>query len=276
MSEAPVASSGHLARIRDNQRRSRARRKEYLHELETKLRSCEQTGVEASAEIQDAARRVLEENKRLRALLRARGVSESEIVAVMGSHVQTPEHASAAPVLDSMLGQKRACSGQRSCGGVPCVPPGATSMPLPPTLSLSHQRSMSLDTGNASASPHSIGSSSIDTPTSISTPTFPHMPMATSQPEMPDESFQHVNYAYEIPSAQWTYPQETSYLPDQSLYNNTSSCVYAANIIRSMRSDVGVELEADLGCRELGADCAVDNSVVFSAIDKYADHSPGV
>ncbi|KAF2494019.1 hypothetical protein BU16DRAFT_62105 [Lophium mytilinum] len=275
MSETPVASSSNLARIRDNQRRSRARRKEYLHELETKLRSCEQTGVEASAEIQNAARRVLEENKRLRALLRERGVSESEIVAVMGRHVSTPEHASAAPVLDSILGQKRACNGQTSCGRVPCVPSGATSVPLPPTLSLSHQRSKGLETGNESASPHSIGSSSIDTPTSIPTPTFTHMPTATQQSEMPDESYRQLNYAYEIPSAQWMYPEETNYLPDQSLYNNTSSCVYAANIIRSMRSNVGAELEADLGCRELGADCAVDNSVVFNAIEKYADHSHG-
>ncbi|KAF2838760.1 hypothetical protein M501DRAFT_907401, partial [Patellaria atrata CBS 101060] len=63
----------HLARIRDNQRRSRARRKEYLQELEWKYRNCEQLGVEASAEIQLAARRVLEENKRLRALLKQKG-----------------------------------------------------------------------------------------------------------------------------------------------------------------------------------------------------------
>ncbi|KAK1918847.1 hypothetical protein P3342_010318 [Pyrenophora teres f. teres] len=58
-----------LARIRDNQRRSRARRKEYLQELEAKLRSYEQIGIEASSEIQSAARRVLDENKKLRALL---------------------------------------------------------------------------------------------------------------------------------------------------------------------------------------------------------------
>ncbi|KAF2083285.1 hypothetical protein K490DRAFT_18352, partial [Saccharata proteae CBS 121410] len=63
------------ARIRDNQRRSRARRKEYLQELETKYRNCEQKGVEASAEIQAAAKRVLEENRRLRALLRQQGLS---------------------------------------------------------------------------------------------------------------------------------------------------------------------------------------------------------
>ncbi|KAM0801822.1 hypothetical protein BDR22DRAFT_820514 [Usnea florida] len=53
-------------RIRENQRRSRARRKEYMHEIEHKLRNCEQAGVTASIDIQLAARVVAEENKRLR------------------------------------------------------------------------------------------------------------------------------------------------------------------------------------------------------------------
>lgn len=60
------------SRIRDNQRRSRARQKEYIHELEEKVQTCERLGVQASLEIQQAARNVLEENKRLRALLLSR------------------------------------------------------------------------------------------------------------------------------------------------------------------------------------------------------------
>ena len=54
------------ARIRENQRRSRARRKEYLQELEQKIRQCEQAGLNASVDIQLAARGVAEENQRLR------------------------------------------------------------------------------------------------------------------------------------------------------------------------------------------------------------------
>ncbi|KAL8953638.1 MAG: hypothetical protein Q9183_007321, partial [Haloplaca sp. 2 TL-2023] len=53
-------------RIRDNQRRSRARRKEYILELETKVRGYEHQGVEVAAEIQAAARRVVEMNRHLR------------------------------------------------------------------------------------------------------------------------------------------------------------------------------------------------------------------
>ncbi|KFY02077.1 hypothetical protein V490_00643 [Pseudogymnoascus sp. VKM F-3557] len=66
----PDSDEGNPARIRNNQRRSRARRKEYLQEIEGQLRQCELTGVEASPEIQSAARKVLEENRRLRTLNR--------------------------------------------------------------------------------------------------------------------------------------------------------------------------------------------------------------
>ena len=68
-----------LARIRDNQRRSRARRKEYLQELEARLRQCELQGIEASSEIQMAARRVADENKKLRGLLAQHGVGDDTI-----------------------------------------------------------------------------------------------------------------------------------------------------------------------------------------------------
>ncbi|KJZ79269.1 hypothetical protein HIM_01420 [Hirsutella minnesotensis 3608] len=68
-----------LARIRDNQRRSRARRREYVQELEQRLRLYELQGIEASTEVQMAARRVAEENKQLRELLNRHAVSDENI-----------------------------------------------------------------------------------------------------------------------------------------------------------------------------------------------------
>lgn len=68
-----------LARIRDNQRRSRARRKEYLQVLETRLRQIELQSIEASSEIQLAARRVADENKKLRELLAQLGIGDGSI-----------------------------------------------------------------------------------------------------------------------------------------------------------------------------------------------------
>ena len=67
------------ARIRDNQRRSRARRREYIENLEQRLHKFEALGVQASREVQAAGRKVAVENTLLRALLRLHGVSDRDI-----------------------------------------------------------------------------------------------------------------------------------------------------------------------------------------------------
>lgn len=103
---SPSQKSADLARVRDNQRRSRARRKEYLQELETKYWTCEQVGVGASAEIQAAARLVVNENKRLRALLMKYGISSREI---NGEGEETAS--SVVENLEAMMGKRRACGG---------------------------------------------------------------------------------------------------------------------------------------------------------------------
>ncbi|KIH89547.1 hypothetical protein SPBR_07441 [Sporothrix brasiliensis 5110] len=80
---APQSDEANLARIRDNQRRSRARRKEYQQELEQRVRAFEEQGVEASTEVQHAARRVADENKKLRRLLQQSGVSHAAVEAYL-------------------------------------------------------------------------------------------------------------------------------------------------------------------------------------------------
>ncbi|KAG7287924.1 hypothetical protein NEMBOFW57_007442 [Staphylotrichum longicolle] len=74
-------------RVRDNQRRSRARKKEYLQDLERRVRQAEQQGVQASAAIQAAARQVAEENQKLRQLLRHHGVNDRNIETYLSSGV---------------------------------------------------------------------------------------------------------------------------------------------------------------------------------------------
>ncbi|EME78154.1 uncharacterized protein MYCFIDRAFT_33839, partial [Pseudocercospora fijiensis CIRAD86] len=64
---------------RNNQRKSRARKKEYLESLESKWKQCEEVGMEASAEVQSLARAVLEENKHLRQLLQEHGIAKPEV-----------------------------------------------------------------------------------------------------------------------------------------------------------------------------------------------------
>ncbi|KAF7552964.1 hypothetical protein G7046_g7255 [Stylonectria norvegica] len=81
----PPQHKANLLRIRDNQRRSRARRREYLAELEQRIRSYELQGVEASAEVQLAARRVAEENRYLRNLLNRHGIDNDYIASYLQS-----------------------------------------------------------------------------------------------------------------------------------------------------------------------------------------------
>lgn len=73
--ETPASAS----RNRDHQRRSRARRREYVADLQQRLQQYERRGVEATLEMQQASRAVALENQMLRALLYARGVSQQEI-----------------------------------------------------------------------------------------------------------------------------------------------------------------------------------------------------
>ena len=74
------------ARIRDNQRRSRARRKEYIQELEQRLQQFETLGVEATREVQLAGRKVAAENAALRSLLRTRGITDEEVWEYVEAH----------------------------------------------------------------------------------------------------------------------------------------------------------------------------------------------
>jgi len=63
--EQVTAKQAHLNRIRENQRRCRKRRKEYLEEMEEKIRQYQLNEVKVSVEMQAAARKVANENRQL-------------------------------------------------------------------------------------------------------------------------------------------------------------------------------------------------------------------
>ncbi|KAL9080780.1 MAG: hypothetical protein Q9157_000567 [Trypethelium eluteriae] len=117
MSGNSSSGNANLARVRDNQRRSRARRKEYLAELENKIRTCQQLGVQATAEVQAVARRVLDENKRLRALLREKGATQWEIDGYIGTQStdnnmpkeEVSQFSGAPVILEDLLSHRRPC-----------------------------------------------------------------------------------------------------------------------------------------------------------------------
>ncbi|KAK2595041.1 hypothetical protein QQS21_007231 [Conoideocrella luteorostrata] len=84
-SSTEPSQSAAAVRIRDNQRRSRARRKEYVENLEQKIQEYEKQGVDATLKMQHAARTVALENSRLRLMLAHVGASDSDIESFLQS-----------------------------------------------------------------------------------------------------------------------------------------------------------------------------------------------
>ncbi|UPX20747.1 uncharacterized protein EKO05_0010968 [Ascochyta rabiei] len=80
-------------RIRDNQRRSRARRKDLIKDLQTRVQEYELKGVTATQDMQRAARKVAQENERLRTLLARHGISRDEVDLFLRSCEQTESSA---------------------------------------------------------------------------------------------------------------------------------------------------------------------------------------
>jgi hypothetical protein len=71
-----------LARVRDNQRRCRARKREYVLKLERKIHDLEAAGAQVSVvSYQTTVRRLEAENKRLRELLNRAGFSQGQVEA---------------------------------------------------------------------------------------------------------------------------------------------------------------------------------------------------
>ncbi|KAF2020091.1 hypothetical protein BU24DRAFT_459705 [Aaosphaeria arxii CBS 175.79] len=271
MSDTKTSKAQNLARIRDNQRRSRARRKEYLHELEAKLRQCEQMGVEASTEIQSAARKVLEENRRLRAMLRTRGVPEIEIVAALG-HDKSFENASAATTLMSALERKRTAvtSDPHVSETKPIISSDSTiatqqvSTTLTP-ISIPSQPA-STNTIHETQSPLSVESNNDSPPPFNGAPYYP-MEM-TSVPHIKTEP--QLGYSFDHNSNNpWLFPSEPTYLTDPASYYNTASCIDAANIIRTMGHDIGGELGVDLQYQDHTQGSNVLNPSVYNTMERY-------
>ncbi|KLU86771.1 hypothetical protein MAPG_05781 [Magnaporthiopsis poae ATCC 64411] len=71
------------ARLRDNKRRHRQRKREYVAELEQRLAKAHADGIQATKEVQAAARRVVWENSRLRQILHGQGLSSDAIDALI-------------------------------------------------------------------------------------------------------------------------------------------------------------------------------------------------
>ncbi|KAK0938667.1 hypothetical protein LTR29_009766 [Friedmanniomyces endolithicus] len=271
--------TANLARIRDNQRRSRQRRKEYLTELEVKYRTCEQSGAEASAEIQSAARRVLEENKRLRQLLKQQGLSDAEIDAFLSNRPENTQYPSpTSVVLESLIGQRKPCrpgSGCDSSGSAPeDVKPNLVALGngMLPSLQRTSQPPLTPYT-TTHASPQSTLSSGMHTPNLLQRRQVPQSGphgQPYSMQSMPGLAAPDHEMVFDD-SFMWN----DQYAPPHTTGpTDTSSCYVAAEAIRTIKPDAGYDLEVELGCGD-GRECNVPNNQIFSIMDRYASGPAG-
>ncbi|KAH7201468.1 hypothetical protein DER44DRAFT_670535 [Fusarium oxysporum] len=74
-----TSGSARTSRLTENKRRYRARRKEYVSDLERRLAEAREQGIKATTEVQLAARKVVVENGQLRDLLRLAGFADEDI-----------------------------------------------------------------------------------------------------------------------------------------------------------------------------------------------------
>lgn len=219
--------------------------------------------------MQAAARKVLDENKKLRALLKSKGVSDDDIETLMAED-QMSDEAAPTGFLDSLLHTKKPCcpgdSTDCSSMGASPQPPSSSSKGLHPDIA-----SMSL--GSISVSPRPFISPSIAPSEDLA---FPHTAYQFStQSSGASQTATAYPYNFHMDPYWQTYPIGGLNTSDNNVQSSaTTSCIDAANIIRTVGGNVGTDLEADLGCLQPGTDCKVDNATVLDVMEKYASQGP--
>ncbi|KAI0518295.1 hypothetical protein F5B22DRAFT_600677 [Xylaria bambusicola] len=79
----PISIEDERARLRRNQRNSRARKQAYVQDLEQRWNECVRLGVQATIEMQRESQKIQDENKLLRRLLHRQGLDDVAIEAAM-------------------------------------------------------------------------------------------------------------------------------------------------------------------------------------------------
>jgi hypothetical protein len=229
-----------LLRNREVQRRSRARRKDYIQDLEKRVWQFQRDGIQATAEVQAAARKVAEENSRLRSLLAKHGISAAEIKG----HLDSSRAASCninSEAVEVSAGNARQAS---------------ATMAQPSLRSLT-PATMHGASGGGSPDQESVLYSIDDSPRNdYAQPSDMRTETLDSRPCM--EGLQ----APVTPCH--AYEQKTAVKGADE-----TSCEEAARIIASMRGDEDPEgVWPELGCSSTRK-CMVKNMAIFQMVDAY-------
>ena len=193
-------------------------------------------------------------------------MSDSDIVAALGGPVDRSfDQVSSTRALSRVL-ERRSNSLESSTRSSTAQPSRAASAPrqLPsaPSLRIPSSRPVALSSCG-STSPISIVSSMGTSPPSLYRTPLYTAPVAPQASELKAEEVQY-DYPYETTQTQpWTYPQPYTYSSEPVGYYNTSSCVDAANIIRTMRSDSAPMYQVDQGCAPLTQPYYNNNHVMY-------------
>jgi len=230
-------TSSAAVRIRNNQRRSRARHRELVDELKARVREYELQGVQATLEMRQAARKVALENSQLRSLLASRGVAHEEVEQYLAS--SNHEAVAAAGALPTTA----------------LAPPQARRAALEPDVDLGDAPNLvsstsALDT-LAVAADVSVGQTCRGPTTQCSAVEAPpaDVPKCVAAPSDPGS----------------TKRSPASALPTASHLEMT--CTAAAHIMAGMYRDGNKRLAREaLGCTG-PEECLVKNTLVFQLLD---------
>ncbi|KAN0078605.1 hypothetical protein V8E54_005118 [Elaphomyces granulatus] len=252
-----VSTVAPAVRIRENQRRARARRKELIDDLKSRIRDYETQGVMATAQVQEAAQKVLLENRRLRALLAEKGVLTAEIEAFLHGHhydasfiaaLPTPESANmidtqsqVAPSVD--LQQPAEVHASDAANQL-------VSAASPPAMPMDESAS------EAGKNDEFIGSSN-DTELRSGEQSETDLGRGSPLPNL-------------LGPVSDCYCPEIEPVPGQAQSSETE-CSVAANILASVRGHGDVEqARAELGCPDT-AQCSITNVALFHTLN--SEHS---
>jgi hypothetical protein len=240
-----------LNRIRNNQRRSRARQKEYIEDLEKRVRAFESLGAQAGVELQATAQKVAIENSLLRALLGQYGVTPVEVETYLNGRCTDSNISSFAPAsypprrppLSDLV--KPADSNNHTT---------TVGKPRDPTQVLQTARSVTSAVWASHIEPVALEH--------IVMPLSPKMSqeLPLQQPlEKPPPILDHHQPLQACDSEE---PPRGGSVDDA-----TTSCETAAWIIANMRGHGRLEeVRAELGCPS-SKDCKVENLAIFEAMD---------
>ncbi|OIW32812.1 hypothetical protein CONLIGDRAFT_153727 [Coniochaeta ligniaria NRRL 30616] len=229
-------------RVRENQRRSRARRDELLRDLQQRLDEHERLGFQATLEMQQAALQVARENESLRTLLLQKGVSDAEVAEFL-------RHGGPTPVDDIQLVQTR----------LPCRARATTSIPRVASVTALLNPDQPKTPPAYSRLPETLPRSPPRTNEGISQGIEP--PATPSLDDTPAST------------AAWPSTGESTplQLPEPDIGRNSgmeTSCDVAAAILANMQGHEDTSrARVVLGCTS-PSNCIVKNTRVFDLLDE--------